>query len=212
MEENKDAGMPAQAVRTGGTGKKMSTKDYVTVGIFALLHTAVLFIVGAIGGLSAVGFPLFGLVGFIPGGIIFVYIVAKVPKRGAVFGLGAISALVNFLIGAYGPVPLFVLMAGIVGEVVVSAGRYKSFPLIVAGYVLFALPIWFGFMSPIAFSMEGYMDSAVKSYGVDYMATLAGCVQWPLLMAFGAATTVGAVAGTLLGRRLFAKHFSRIVG
>jgi len=24
--------------------------------------------------------------------------------------------------------------------------------------------------------------------------------------------TVGAVAGTLLGRRLFAKHFSRIVG
>lgn len=31
-------------------------------------------------------------------------------------------------------------------------------------------------------------------------------------MAFGAATTVGAVAGTLLGRRLFAKHFSRIVG
>lgn len=53
MKENKDAGMPAQAVRTGGTGKKMSTKDYVTVGIFALLHTAVLFIVGAIGGLSA---------------------------------------------------------------------------------------------------------------------------------------------------------------
>ena len=95
MKENKDAGMPAQAVRTGGTGKKMSTKDYVTVGIFALLHTAVLFIVGAIGGLSAVGFPLFGLVGFVPGGIIFVYIVTKVPKRGAVFGLGAISALVN---------------------------------------------------------------------------------------------------------------------
>lgn len=89
---------------------------------------------------------------------------------------------------------------------------HKEFPLIVAGYVLFALLIWFGFMSPIAFSMEGYMDSAVKSYGVDYMATLAGCVQGPLLMAFGAATTVGAVAGTLLGRRLFAKHFSRIVG
>ena len=89
---------------------------------------------------------------------------------------------------------------------------HKEFPLIVAGYVLFALLIWFGFMSPIAFSMEGYMDSAVKSYGVDYMATLAGCVRGPLLMAFGAATTVGAVAGTLLGRRLFAKHFLRIVG
>ena len=38
MEENKDVGMPAQAVRTGGAGKKMSTKDYVTVGVFALLH------------------------------------------------------------------------------------------------------------------------------------------------------------------------------
>lgn len=212
MEENKDVGMPAQAVRTGGAGKKMSTKDYVTVGVFALLHAAVLFIMGAIGGLSAVGFPLFGLVGFIPGGIIFVYIVTKVPKRGVVFALGAISALAYFLMGAYGPVPLFVLAAGIVGEAVVSAGKYKSFSLIVVGYVLFALLFWFGFMSPIAFSMEGYMDSAIESYGADYMATLAGYVQGPLLIALGATTAVGAVAGTLLGRRLFAKHFSRIGG
>ena len=210
METMQGNDVVKQGVKTGGDATKLSTKDYVTAGIFAVLHAVVLFVVAAVMGISAIGFPLYGLVGYIPCGIIFVYIVTRVPKRGVVLALGAISALLYFIIGAYGFIPLFVLAGGVVGELIVSAGKYKNFPLILVGYVAFALLVWFGFMSPIAFTMEGYMAGAVESYGADYMTTMIGYLQSPLIVVLGLLNALGAVVGVLFGRKLFAKHFSRI--
>lgn len=202
--------MATTSVTGSKATNKLQTKDFISIGVFSVLFAVVLFLFGAVGGLLAALFPLFGVFGFLVYGIVVMYLLAKVPKRGVMLLLGAITAVIYFLIGAYGPIPLFVLAGGIVGELIAGSGHYRSFPRIVIGYAAYSILIWFGFMSPLVFSMQSYIDASVASYGAEYTRMLLDFAHGPLLIAAGIGTVAGAIDGAFLGRKLFKKHFEKI--
>ena len=188
----------------------IKTKDYIMLGIFSLLFAITLFAIAGVLGIVAIGFPLFGLVGAIPCGIIFMYIVTKIGKKGAIAILGGITALLYFLIGAYGLIPLFVFVGGLIAELIITSGNYKSFLKITIGYTVFMVSIWFGFMYPFIFEAEKYIEASGGNYSADYLASMISYSTTPLFFIFLVATIIGAVVGSFLGKKMFKKHFSKI--
>ena len=188
----------------------IKTKDYIMLGIFSLLFGVTLFVIAGVLGIVPIGFPLFGLVGGIPCGIIFMYIVTKINKKGTIAILGSITALLYFLIGAYGLIPLFVFVGGLIAEIIISSGKYESFPKITLGYTFFMVSIWFGFMYPFIFEAQKYVESAGSNYSADYLEQMMTYATTPLFFVFLAATIIGAVIGSLLGKKMFKKHFAKI--
>ena len=188
----------------------IKTKDYIMLGIFSLLFGITLFVIAGVLSIVAIGFPLFGLVGGIPCGIIFMYIVTKIGKKGTITILGAITALLYFLIGAYGLIPLFVFIGGLIAEFIIASGKYQSFPKITLGYTVFMSCIWFGFMYPFIFEAQKYTEAVGDGYSPEYLSSMVSYATTPIFFAFLVATIVGAVIGSFLGKKMFKKHFAKI--
>ena len=188
----------------------IKTKDYIMLGIFSLLFGITLFAIAGVLGIVPVGFPLFGLVGGIPCGIIFMYIVTKIGKKGTIAILGGITALLYFLIGAYGLIPLFVFVGGLIAELIISSGNYKSFTKITIGYTAFMVTIWFGFMYPFIFEAQKYAEAVGDGYSAEYLNSMVNYATTPIFFVFLVATIIGPVIGSFLGKKMFKKHFSKI--
>ena len=78
------------------TGRGMSGKDVITVGIFSAIYFVINFAFMLLGGIHPVLWIL--MPGFIAvfAGIPFMLMAAKVQKLGAVFLMGLITALIYF--------------------------------------------------------------------------------------------------------------------
>ena len=188
----------------------IKTKDYIMLGIFSLLFAVSLFAIAGVLSIVPIGFPLFGLVGSIPCGIIFMYIVTKVGKKGTIAILGSITGLLYFVIGAYGLIPLFVFVGGLIAEAIISSGKYKSFTKITIGYATFMVCIWFGFMYPFIFEAQKYIETAGANYSAEYLEAMINYATTPIFFIFLLGTIMGAVTGSFLGKKMFKKHFAKI--
>ncbi len=189
----------------------LKTKDYIMVGIFSMLFAVALFAIAAVLGIVPIGFPLFGVVGNIPCGIIFIYIITKIRKKGTMSILTIITALLYWILGAYPLVPVFVLIGGFIAEGIITLGKYEKFSFISMGYVVFMTSIWFGFMYPMIFEAQKYLESSVGSnLSKDYAQTMISYLSGKFLWIFIAGTILSAIIGSILGKKMFKKHFAKI--
>ena len=71
------------AASAQGTGK-LTGKDFIFVALFGLLLFVVFFVFAMVLGMNANTFWFTHAIGAVPGGIVWMYLVARVPKPGAI--------------------------------------------------------------------------------------------------------------------------------
>ncbi len=119
--------------------KGMAVKDLVTVGIFSALFLVFAFV----GGIFFAPNPV--LTFYMPVGSalfcgpVYLLMLAKVQKRFAVTGLGAILCIIWFVMGMHWAMALGYLIMGIVADLVAGAGQYKSKKINSLSYILISL-------------------------------------------------------------------------
>ncbi len=190
---------------------KLVGRDFITIGIFSLIMIVVVFTIATIMGvIPGVGFLFSYAVSAIPVGIIFMYVVAKVPKTGAIALMMTVQSLIFFLMGAPGFMPLGSLVGGIIAEVIISSGKYKSFVRNTIGYVFLMTIWWFGHMFTMIFATEAYIvEMEASGISAESLQPMLNFINGPFFFLVLAATIVGAFLGALLGRKTLKKHFEK---
>lgn len=190
--------------------QKLVGKDFIFIAIFGVLLFVVFFLFAMILGMNANTFWFTHALGAIPGGIVWMYLVARVPKRGAVLIMSVLVALVGLLLGMLWTGPVGIVVGGIVAEIIMSIGRRSTAKAVIA-FAAWTMCFWLGQQMMIFLAGSSYVDMVVQSgMSVEYGQALVGFMQSPLIMVAGAACVVGAVLGGALGSRVFKKHFARI--
>lgn len=189
------------------TSKKLQAKDLINVGIFTAIYF-VIFFAGMMLGYIPIFIPLLGLICPILCGIPFMLYLTKIKKFGMVTLTGIILGLLNLLIGAGVLVLIFGVVFGLLGDLVLWIGKYKSWKCTLLGNGVFSLWIM-GYVSRMFLTRTEFFEFLANNYGEEYTATLASYTpNWMFPVLF-VVTFVGGILGALLGKAVLKKHFER---
>lgn len=126
--------------------KGLTVKDLITAGVFS----ALLLVSNALGGgLFAVNPALtfyYPIAGAVLGGPIFMLLLAKVPKRGALTIVGVVACILGFVTGMHWGMDLGCLIMLTVADILAGIGQYRNQGTEHSGvYVLLYRTGWFLF-------------------------------------------------------------------
>ena len=187
--------------------KRMQAKDLINVGIFTAIYF-VIFFAGMMLGYIPIFIPLLGLVCPILCGIPFMLYLTKVKKFGMVTLTGIILGLLNVLIGAGVLVLIYGVVFGVLGDLVLKAGKYQSWKFTLLGYGVFSLWIM-GYVSRMFLTRTEFFAFLESNYGAEYTATLASYTPAWMFPVLFVVTFIGGILGALLGRVVLKKHFKK---
>ena len=134
---------------------------------------------------------------------------SKVHTFGMVTIMSIILGLFTVLLGRPWPVLIIAIIAGVIADLVMKSGSYKSVKLSVIGSGIFstwmmgmALPMFFGYREP-------YFESIRAGYGDAFADTLYAITPDWMFFAMIALCVVGGILGGLLGAKVLKKHFKK---
>jgi energy-coupling factor transport system substrate-specific component len=185
----------------------VNAKDFINIGLFTALYFLLFFATGMIGYI-----PLFMLL--LPvlcplvAGIAFMLYLTRVNKFGMVTMMGTLLGLLMMLTGHPWSVLPFAVGLALLADLVLKAGRYRSWTSIRLGYVVFSE--WLiGLMFPMFFMRDHFFAATRDGYGTTYADTLMRITPPWVFYLMIALVVIGALAGAYLGRALLKKHFQR---
>lgn len=203
MSQTSATGAKRDIARKEGLG----VRDLVTVAVFSVIYLVIFFLCGMTGLIPIMAFlfplPLAFLTG-IPNTLFY----TKAHAFGMVTIMGALLGLISFLMG-YGPVGLgFGIVCGVLADLIMRAGSYRSFKHMVAGHCVFSLWI-IGTMLPMWIMGQAYFEAYRATQGDAYVAEMQALLTGGMLGGVVAGIVVCAALGMLLGRAVLKKHFER---
>lgn len=203
----------AIAANMDGIAKKgLTAKDIVLLAVFGAITFFVFMAVSMACSFSTDTAWWTHAIGSIPGGIIWAYIMTRVPKRGGALIAGAVMALLALLMGMLwtGPVGMFVGAA--LCELIMIAGKRSKWSMAI-GFAAFVLFWWFGQISLILLAGDQYVQMIVEmGMPAEYGYGLVNWVASPMFPLCGVVTIICSMVGCWLGIALFKKHFAKIQG
>ena len=189
--------------------EKLTAKDLITIAIFSVIF-ALMF-----GGLSFVGmipviYPFTTGIILIPCGIVWMYLRVKVPKKGSILVQTVIMALIQLLFGSFWPGIVCILVGGAVAELVTKSRGYKSFKMILFGYMSYSIFVSIAANLPPIIAGD-YYYTYYTAAGMDpaYMEQMMAFLTGPVFVAGLVVAAAGAALGALLGKKMMKKHFMR---
>ena len=178
----------------------IQAKDLISLGLFTVLY----FVLGC-----CVAIPIGFVPIFLPVlGIPFMLYVTRVKTFGLITLMAILSGLLMGLTGmGFWGVPMGAVF-GLLGDLILKSGGYRSAAKILVGYAVFSL--WMvGTYIPMYFMVEAAYESFAASFGDEYATqVMAVMPPWSLALVV-VGIFLGALVGGLLGRRLLRKHFAR---
>lgn len=189
-------------------GNELQAKDLINIGLF----TAIYFIVGCAVAIP-VGFvpiflPILGALWTFITGIPFMIFSTKVKKFGMVTIMAVLSGLLMGLTGmGFWGVPMGIIF-GLLGDLIMKSGNYKSFKKNILGYSVFSL--WMiGTYIPMYFMIDKAYDHFAGNFGDDYATRVMSVMpSWSLILVI-AGCFIFAILGGLFGKVILKKHFEK---
>ena len=182
--------------------QKMKLKDVIFIAIFSVLFFAVMLVAVAVLGSTPVTFFFTHGVSAVPCGIIYMYVRAKVPRKGSVLLMCTLVALIAFCLGITWPSALGLFSA---------VGKYTNKLWNLIGYIVFICGFWLGQALYMILGTEMFMNSMVRQgTDLEFAQSLVDFVSGPMFIVCLLATIVLAALGGFLGYTLFKKHFSKL--
>ena len=199
-------GAPRGAKREIEQKAGIGVRDLVTVAVFSVIYF-IFFACGCLGFVPVMAF-LFPLPLALVSGIPQMLFYTKVRSFGMVTIMGALLGLLAFLMG-YGPIGLgFGIVFGLIADLILRAGAYKSTRCAVAAHAAFSLWV-VGTMLPMWILGQAYFEPFRSSQGDAYVNEMLGLLSGGMLAVVVIGIVACAVVGALVGRAVLKKHFER---
>ena len=175
---------------------KLQAKDLINLGLFTVLY----FVLGCCVAIPIGFVPIFlGALWTLITGIPFMLFLTRVKKFGMVTLMAILSGLLMGLTGmGYWGVPLG-LIFGLLGDLILKFGNYKSAKRSLIGYAVFSL--WMvGTYIPMYFMVEDSRASFAASFGKEYAdKVMAVMPMWSIVLVI-AGIFICAIIGGMIGK------------
>lgn len=185
--------------------KKINIKDIATIGIFSAILFVITILIGALTG-TIMELQMFSssIIAVVSAPIYYL-IMAKVDKKGAVITTFSVVGILWALMGGI-PVLACMILAGIIGELLVSKTNYKSFKALTISYLLYIIGYYGGAIAPIYYWKDFYYSQGRPAELVDELVRAGHTIY-----AYAAVPTmiIAALAGTFIARTILKKHFRK---
>lgn len=190
--------------------KKLTGRDLITIGIFSAIYFVLNLAAMIIGFVPVLWLLLPGVAGILTG-IPFMLMESKVRKPGAIFIMGAITALLYFVTGQFTVLLLITFaVACILSEVYRAITKYdNNFIHMTISFIIFC----YGMLgSPMAIWV--YKDSFLaqiqqNGMSAEYVQSLSGLISTPMFIGLCVSPIIGGLVGAMIAKGLFRKHFRK---
>lgn len=187
---------------------KMQTKDLINIGLFTVLYFVLGCCVAIPIGFVPIFLPILGALWTLITGIPFMLFAVRVKKFGMVTIMAVLSGLLMGLTGMGFWGILTGAVFGLLGDLIMKSGSYKSAKKTILGYGVFSL--WMiGTYIPMYFMVEQSRADFAKSFGDEYADKVMSVMpMWSIVLVI-AAIFVCALFGGLIGKAILKKHFTK---
>ena len=187
---------------------KMQTKDLINIGLFTVLYFVLGCCVAIPIGFVPIFLPILGALWTLITGIPFMLFAVRVKKFGMVTIMAVLSGLLMGLTGMGFWGILTGDVFGLLGDLIMKSGSYKSAKKTILGYGVFSL--WMiGTYIPMYFMVEQSRADLAKSFGDEYADKVMSVMpMWSIVLVI-AAIFVCALFGGLIGKAILKKHFTK---
>ena len=184
--------------------EKLKVKDLVTIGIFAVIYSIVMFGVGMMG-MIPILFLIYPTILGIVSGVIVMLFMAKEQKPWALFIFGMLTPLGMFVMGHTYVVPVHALVVMLIAECIRRGGNYRSFKYNAIAFGIFNMWICGSLMQMLSVK-EKYMEMCAMM-GSDYVQALEKLITYPHMAIVYVGAFMGGIVGAWIGRAMLKKHF-----
>lgn len=189
--------------------EKLNSKDYITLGIYSAISFVIMLVAG-ITNLSPYTYLLYPITYALFNGVIYLYIVTKIPKKGAIILMNIVPILYLACTGVQGIISAAsILIFAVIAEIIVGSDR-TNMKKIQLSYLVFTAWASIGGEYRFFLFSEGYFTEALKS-GLDpaYVNTLRGFVDFKWWIGTILVTIVASFLGMKLGAAIVKKHLKK---
>lgn len=190
--------------------KKISVKDLVLIGILSAIIAIIYLVAGMITGMSAAANPFYPILAAIPNGILYMLLLAKVPKKGAFTISGVVQGVLLLLVGAFWTLPVATMIIGLICDFLIIGNKAMNYKRMLTAYVVAVAGYTLGAIGPIVLLRDAFVAICEKN-GVPqaYIDTLMSVTSGFMLIVIIAAAAAAALTGGVLGQKILKKHFIR---
>ena len=189
--------------------KQLNVKDIILTGAF----TALYFLCVGVGTLIGAFFDHSGNMMYAPafaavlGGVVYLLLIQKVQKIGAISLMGVVMGGFFFLSGHFFASALPGIIFGLLADALAKQGNYQSKNWNILSFVVFSF-VNTGPIILMWLARSTYIDSLVaRGKTADYINRVMLPVDGSVIVWFILTVVLGALVGGLLGHYLVQKHF-----
>lgn len=189
--------------------KKLTPKDFITVGIFTAILLVVEFACGILGYIHPYIVASYVVMIPLAGSISMMLFYSKVEKFGMITIMSIIIAIMMFVLGmGYLGAPL-IIITGVIADLIARSGEYKSFKKIVISYGVFSLWVCANYF-PVVVTADSYRQGLLdEGYSVEYCDNLFRAVNSKTLFVLLVVCFIFGCIGAFVGKAVVKKHFEK---
>lgn len=188
---------------------KLQVKDLIMIGVFSALY----FVLNMVGGMPFAMNPI--LTFYQPmgsaflSGIIFMFLIAKAPKRGTITILAVIMCILRFATGMHWAMGVGTLIAGIIAEIIAGSKNYKNKTMNMLSFGIFALGD-IGTFLVYFINPESWSNAMIKKgTDISYIESMnAAAANW-MIYVIVIGTFLVALLSAWIGMKLLKKQFEK---
>lgn len=187
---------------------KLTVANLISIGVY----TAVYFILVAIATFASALIPGLSNV-FLPAlaalisGTVYMLLVAKVQKFGAISIMGIVMGIFFFVSGHFILSFAANVVFGVLADYVASKGNYKNKKLIMISYILFSYGLT-GPILPLWFMKDSYISNLeARGKSVEYISNVFNFITTGSFFICVVSILICAIIGGLFGMKMVKKHF-----
>lgn len=188
---------------------KLQVKDLIMIGVFSALY----FVLNMVGGMPFAINPI--LTFYQPigsaflSGIIFMFLIAKSPKRGTITILAVIMCILRFATGMHWAMGVGTLIAGIIAEIIAGSKNYKNKTMNMLSFGIFALGD-IGTFLVYFINPESWSNAMIKKgTDISYIESMnAAAANW-MIYVIVIGTFLVALLSAWIGMKLLKKQFEK---
>lgn len=186
-------------------------KDLIAIGVY----TAMYFIMVAIAAMPVlILVPGYSYV-FIPvssallTGTIFMLMVAKVPRFGAITIMGSIMGVFFFIMGRFPGALIICIVIALIADLIAFAFKYKSKKGLLLSYLVFSFST-IGPVIPLFLFPNLYIDEMVEvGRDATYIESIFSSISQNTFFILIIGIIITAIIGGLFGQKMMQKHFKK---
>ncbi|MGN1146855.1 MAG: MptD family putative ECF transporter S component [Lachnospiraceae bacterium] len=188
---------------------KLTIPDLISTGVFTALYFVLVAIATfasavVIPGLSYVLLPA---ISALISGTVYMLLIAKVQKFGAITIMGVVMGLFFFVSGHFILSFAANVVCGLAADLIAFGCRYRKKPMLLISYVVFSYGLT-GPVLPLWFMREKYVEKLVgRGKDTAYIERVFAYINTGTFWICMAAILVAAVLGGLFGQKMVKKHF-----